>query len=80
MVENLVRIVVEAVAFFVLSDDSLIDPDTATQQLEQIFSMLQSMDSASKAEVIRIVESMRVADPKRYDFYNQFIENLLADA
>jgi hypothetical protein len=53
MNEILIRIVVDASAFFELGDEDVIDPDVAVKQLESIRWELQRLDPDEKKPLLR---------------------------
>ena len=57
MNEILMRVVVQAAAFFELCDDDVLDPDIAVKQLEWVSSELQRLDPEAKEALIAFAQA-----------------------
>lgn len=72
------QIVVDAIIFFGMSSDDVIDPDTATSQLEEIGSTLRNLNSSERDEFIRYVDKVTLSeeDAQRVEFLATLCENI----
>jgi hypothetical protein len=69
MNEILMRLVAESLAFLELTDDELIDPDIAVQQLESITDSLQKLSTDEREAFLRFVNDVMV--PEARAAYNE---------
>jgi hypothetical protein len=69
--EWLMRVVVQAAAFFELVDDDVLDPDTAVKQLESIAYNLKRLSPAERQEFVSFV--LQEAASTRMPEYREFL-------
>ena len=64
MNEILMRLVAESLAFLELTDDELVDPDIAVQQLESITDSLQKLSTDEREAFLRFVNDVMVPEAR----------------
>ncbi len=76
------RAVVESVTFFGLSDDNVLQPDTAVAQLENLASILRELDESDISGFRRFVDELATTEEAtsgrtpRVDFLFHLVDNL----
>lgn len=80
MNKSLMLAVLEMAMFFELSEDDVIDPDIAVNQLEQLGSILQNLSPGDREELIAYTrelaaEEQRSGQEERADFLLSFGDN-----
>jgi hypothetical protein len=76
MNEVLMRVVVQAAAFFELCDEDVLDLDAAVKELESISTELQQLNPADKSAFIAFTqrEAERVPNPEYRSFLLEFAD------
>lgn len=57
MNEEIVRIVIDLIAFLALSDDDVVNPDSAIEQLEHVAATLQGLSAADRQEFLSLLRT-----------------------
>ncbi|TWT36936.1 hypothetical protein KOR34_18810 [Posidoniimonas corsicana] len=59
-VDSIATALIETCVFFATSEEDLVDPDTAVEQLEHIAAHLKNLDDLSKERFLAVAEELAV--------------------
>lgn len=73
MNKEIVRIVIDLIAFLVLSDDDIVNPDSAMEQLEHIAATLKELSATDRQEFLSLLrtharDAELSGDHERFEF------------
>jgi hypothetical protein len=73
MNKEIVRIVIDLIAFLALSDDDIVNPDSAIEQLEHVAATLKELSAADRQEFLSLLmaharDAELSGDHERFEF------------
>lgn len=81
MNKEIVRIVIDLVAFLALSDDDIVDPDSAMEQLEHVAAIMKKLSVADRQEFLSLLmthaqDAQLSGDHERFEFLTNLPDRL----